>query len=585
MDEDDLEEMRALRGASRYQASDAFQRSLHQPDEDITQKRNLKDSKAASANINEEEMMQRMMGFAGFGKVDTKQREFEDGLRSAKRLEKEKTKAERDEGLTEKDSTDEESESEGEIIGPMPVPQPPTQKQSHNDLVIKIPSSHEITLEHGNKMISAMTLDPSGSRLVTAGYDYEMKFWDFNTMDVHLKPFRSLTPMESHGIRTIRYSAAGDMAKVLDRDGHQIYECKKGDQYIVDMTNTKGHVAMLNAGCWDPKSPGEFITCSDDGTVRLWDVNDVRRNKKVVKTKNKQARKTGATFCTFSNDGKIIVAACQDGSIQAWDTRKPFVHTTFCNREAHANGTSTSCLTFAYDNNEFASRGGDDTLKTWDLRNFKKPVNIVKNLVSFYDVSKCTYSPDDRMVIAGTSVKKNQGDGKLVIFDRTNLGILREISVGNASAVSCLWHPKLNQIFAGCSNGNIKVCFDPEKSRNGATLCVGKVKKKRIDPGEQMIKSQIITPHALPMFREKRAKSMKKVKQEMRGDTTLSKKPDPPVTGPVHLFFMSQQLSLGSGGRIREGMSLSGFVVKQIALSKMDDSNPREAILKHAKAS
>ena len=30
-------------------------------------------------------------------------------------------------------------------------------------------------------------------------------------MDVHLKPFRSLTPMESHGIRTIRYSAAGDM--------------------------------------------------------------------------------------------------------------------------------------------------------------------------------------------------------------------------------------------------------------------------------------------------------------------------------------------------------------------------------------
>ena len=30
-------------------------------------------------------------------------------------------------------------------------------------------------------------------------------------------------------------------------------------------------------------------------------------------------------------------------------------------------------------------------------------------------------------------------------------------------------------------------------------------------------------------------------------------------------------------------MSLSGFVVKQIALSKVDDSNPREAILRHAK--
>ena len=38
--------------------------------------------------------------------------------------------------------------------------------------------------------------------------------------------------------------------------------------------------------------------------------------------------------------------------------------------------------------------------------------------------------------------------------------------------------------------------------------------------------------HALPMFREKRAKSMKKMKQEMRADPSLSKMPDPPVTGP-----------------------------------------------------
>lgn len=31
-------------------------------------------------------------------------------------------------------------------------------------------------------------------------------------------------------------------------------------------------------------------------------------------------------------------------------------------------------------------------------------------------------------------------------------------------------------------------------------------------------------------------------------------------------------------------MSLTGFVVKNIALAKKDDKNPREAILKHAKA-
>lgn len=33
-------------------------------------------------------------------------------------------------------------------------------------------------------------------------------------MDSKLRPFRNLTPMESHGIRTIRYSAAGDMVLI-----------------------------------------------------------------------------------------------------------------------------------------------------------------------------------------------------------------------------------------------------------------------------------------------------------------------------------------------------------------------------------
>ena len=41
----------------------------------------------------------------------------------------------------------------------------------------------------------------------------------------------------------------------------------------------------------------------------------------------------------------------------------------------------------------------------------------------------------------------------------------------------------------------------------------------------------------------------------------------------------------GKGGRISSGSSLSRYVVKNIALQKVDDSNPREAILKFAQVS
>ena len=54
----------------------------------------------------------------------------------------------------------------------------------------RIPKSHEVQLNHGSKAISAMAIDPSGSRLVTGSIDYEVKFWDFAGMDASLRSFR-----------------------------------------------------------------------------------------------------------------------------------------------------------------------------------------------------------------------------------------------------------------------------------------------------------------------------------------------------------------------------------------------------------
>jgi len=51
----------------------------------------------------------------------------------------------------------------------------------------------------------------------------------------------------------------------MDRDGSELLECVKGDQYIVDMVKTKGHVASLTGGQFNPKQRESFITSSDDG--------------------------------------------------------------------------------------------------------------------------------------------------------------------------------------------------------------------------------------------------------------------------------------------------------------------------------
>nr|XP_023664416.1 WD repeat-containing protein 70 [Paramormyrops kingsleyae] len=455
-----------------------------------------------------------------------------------------------------------------------------TKDEEDDNPVKRIPDTHEITLQHGGKTVSALALDPSGARLVTGGYDYEVKFWDFAGMDASLQAFRSLQPCECHQIKALQYSITGDVilvvagnaqAKVLDRDGFQVMECIKGDQYIVDMANTKGHTAMLNGGCWHPKIKEEFLTCSNDGTVRTWDLNSEKKHKAVFKPRSLQGKRVMPTCCTYSRDGRLIAAGCQDGTIQIWD-RNLSVHTKFHCRQAHAPGSDTSCLTFSYDGTTLASRGGDDTLKTWDIRNFKKPLNSASDLPSFFPMTDCSFSPDDQLLVTGTSVRKGEGNGKLVFFHRASFQKVYEIEVFDSSAVRCLWHPKLNQIMVGTSNGLAKVYYDPVKSQRGAKLCVVKNKRKERH-AETLTQDYIITPHALPMFREARQRSTRKQLEKDRLDPVRSHKPEPPVSGP------------GRGGRVAaHGGTLSSYIVKNIALDKTDDSNPREAILRHAKA-
>lgn len=447
----------------------------------------------------------------------------------------------------------------------------------------KIPSSHEITLNHGNKTVSALALDPSGARLITGGHDYQVKFYDFAGMDASLKHFRQIQPCESHPIKQLHYSSTGDKIlvvsgsckpKVLDRDGHEVLECMKGDPYINDVSNTKGHTAMVNGGCWNPKIREEFMTCSNDSSVRLWNVNtDCKKHKHIMKPKTQQGRKTIPTACCYSNDGRWVACGCQDGSIQIWDHNKNFVNVAMVNRTAHMNGTDTSSLCFSYDDRVLASRGGDDTVKLWDIRNFKKPLVVKDSLPNFFSVTDCLFSPDDKMVLTGISVRKGQGKGKLLFMDRQTLDTVTEMEISDASVVRCLWHPRLNQIVVGSADGVVKLFYDPNKSHRGALLCV--VKKPRETKQVQVMSTrQIITPYALPMFKVAKQQGTRKVEEKLRKDPLKSMRPDLPINGP------------GEGGRLREkGATLSQYVVQSMIMKKPDkyENNPREAILRHAK--
>ncbi|KAH0810152.1 gastrulation defective protein 1 homolog [Tenebrio molitor] len=543
----------------------------------------------------EQEQIKEVIGITSFGKK-AKSFDIKEMMAQVKATAREVTKNPEEEP---EDESSDEDEDDDELIGP-PIPtnlgdavasEKPSRKTERNDSdseeeeeepnKLFIPCACEATMTHGNKAVTAVSVDPSGARLASGSVDYDVSFWDFAGMDSNLRSFRTLQPAENHPIRCLNYSGTGDLllvisgasqAKVLDRDGFEKLETVKGDMYITDQAKTKGHTAGLLAGCWSPTVKEEFLTTSADGTVRTWDFYEGGKgHKSIIKCRAQNGLKVSPTAVTYGRDGKVIACGCADGSLQLWDFRKSSVAPASQIRKAHLPAEVTS-IRYSHVGNLLLTRSCDETMKLWDIRNFKTCLHEKTDLFTRYDTTDAIFSPNDAIVATGVSLKKNETDSSIFFYDSTNFEEIYKIRIPNTHTIKLCWHPKLNQIFIGTGNGAIKCFYDRKRSLRGATLCAAKVHRKA-QHAEIVSTQQVITPHALPLFRQERRKTSRKQMEKDRLDPVKSRRPDLPITS-------------GQGGRVASsGGTLSSYVIRNLGLSKRvdDDQDPREAILKYAK--
>jgi hypothetical protein len=240
-----------------------------------------------------------------------------------------------------------------------------------------------------------------------------VRMYDFNGMKRDMRAFREFEATEGHPIRSLSWSPTGDQflvvsgssrAKVYNRDGQSRGEFVRGDMYIRDMKNTKGHVSGLCGGQWHPTDRFTAMTCSEDGTVRIWDTWNILQ-KTVIKPSVQKPVRTSTTACRYNSDGKLIGAGLVDGSIQIWSVSGKFGTSAAVGqvappsaqmvekqgwsyvsrpnqivRNGHREGEEITSLAFSRDGNTLISRGMDATLKVWDLRRFSQPVFSLQDL-------------------------------------------------------------------------------------------------------------------------------------------------------------------------------------------------------------
>ncbi|KAL5712100.1 hypothetical protein ACHQM5_014302 [Ranunculus cassubicifolius] len=492
-------------------------------------------------------------------------------------------------------NADEDDEDDSLIGPPRPPPSNSMESDSHDDEsdveeehedLYRIPLSNEIILKGHSKVVAALAVDHTGSRVLSGSYDYTVKMYDFQGMNSRLASFRQLEPSEGHQVRSLSWSPSADrflcvtgsaQAKIYDRDGLTLGEFIKGDMYIRDLKNTKGHITGLTCGEWHPREKQTVLTSSEDGSLRVWDVNDFNSQKQVIKPKPLRPGRVPITTCTWNCEGKSIAGGVGDGSIQIWNVKTGWGSRPDVFIEKGHDDEITG-LKFSLDGRTLLSRSTDGSMKVWDLRQVKKALKVFGDLPNNYGQTNVAFSPDEQLIFTGTSIERDGTTGGLLCFyDKTKLELVSKVGVSpTSSVVQCAWHPKLNQVFATTGDkrqGGTHVLYDPSMSEKGALVCVARAPRKRsVDDFEA--KPAIHNPHALPLFRDQ--PSRKRQKEKALKDPIQSHRPELPMTGP------------GFGGRVgtTKGSLLTQYLMKQGGMIKETwmEEDPREAILRHAEA-
>jgi WD40 repeat protein len=464
---------------------------------------------------------------------------------------------------------------------------------SNDDDDDEFPVSHELAVKTHDRAVTTIALDPSGSRLVTGGNDCVLKLHDLGALTPNtIRAFKTVDPFttkpsdtaEAHAIHQVLISplSGGQMlcitatpqARLFSRDGERIAEFVKGDMYLRDKHNTKGHTSEITSAAWHPTNRARFATAGTDSTVRIWDVAKRFKQEEVIVHKSRAAGSAGMTRMTAvvwgaapSGGSSMLVAAALDGSLVMWGGEGPFHRPSAEIRDAHVKDTWTSGLDMSADGRLVITRGGDDTIKLWDTRKFKTPLNTTRHpsTSSQYPTSNIQFAPNSGSIITGSET------GHLHILNPATLRpeLVTPVTPGSP-LIAVSWHPTLNQIFTGSANGQTTILFSPTQSHSGALTILSKAPKKRHLDDNAALTVDMDPLGMAGEAHDPAAQSSFSARHPTIGLTASGKSRDPrrphiPAVTPFAKSTPDQK-----------------YVMEQIEGSDMRDEDPREALLKYA---
>uniref|UniRef100_A0A8W8K9P4 Pre-mRNA 3' end processing protein WDR33 n=1 Tax=Magallana gigas TaxID=29159 RepID=A0A8W8K9P4_MAGGI len=274
--------------------------------------------------------------------------------------------------------------------------------------------------------IFCLAWTPEGRRLVTGASSGEFTLWNGLTFN-----FETILQAHDTSCRAMQWSHNDNWMVTADHFGYIKY-------WQSNMNNVKmyqGHKEPIRGISFCP-SDSKFATCSDDGTVRIWDFMKCHEEKIL------RGHGSDVKCVDWHPQKSLLASGSKDNQqpIKLWDPKSGTSLATI-----HAHKATVMELKWNKNGNWLLTASRDHLLKVFDIRNMKEEIQTFKGHKK--EATAVAWHPiHEGLFVSGGS------DGAVMFW---NMGLDREVGsmeeAHEGMVWSLAWHP-MGHILATGSN-------------------------------------------------------------------------------------------------------------------------------------